>query len=152
MKNPINLKFEFLFLLVAVVLATIVVAPILQAEIEFPFLIKNIILVFLAVLIFKHIFFLKFTWLNHYQKIQIAIIPLSVALIFTIMRMLNAFTTFCDEVALGDIMPHLAFEDQKFYTKYIRIEYIAIAVTAIAGSMILPIRLLINIWKQVNNR
>ncbi len=152
MKHPINYKLEFLFLLLGACLAGFLVLPIVHARIDFPFIWYNVIFSFAAVILFKHVFLLHHTWLNHFQKLKIALIPLSVPIIFTFIRMLNGFTTHIDEVAIADSFAHLPIERRQFFTAYIKTEYIAVAVTAIAGAILFPFRLLINIWREVNNK
>lgn len=66
------------------------------------------------------------------------------------MRMLNSFTTYIDEVALADLMTEIPYEKQMLLTKYIRIEFIASGVMAIVSAIILPFKLLISIWREVN--
>ena len=151
-RQPINVRLELLFILLATALAGFLVFPIWHAQFDFPFLIKNIVLVFAAVLLFKHVFFLKYTWLSHFQKIRIALIPFSVPIIFIFIRILNQFTTYIDENAIADFMDHLSFEKQQFLTNYVRMEFVTVAVMAIAGAIALPFRLLVSIWKEVNKR
>ncbi len=151
-KYSFNLKFELLFFLLAAVLAAILIMPIIRADIGFPFLIKNITVIVLAVLLFKHVFFLKYTWLNNFQKIKIALIPLSIPLIVFLFRLLNGFTTYIDEIPLGDLMQDIPFEEQRTLSNYIRIEYVTMSVMAIIAALIFPFRLLVNIWREVNRR
>ena len=145
-------RLEFLFLILAAAFALILVFPIYYAGVDFPFLIKNIIIIFIGVILFKHIFFLKYSWINKYQKLKIALIPLSVPLVIILVRTLNGFTTFIDEMPMADLMPELDYERQKFFSQYIRIEYIAVCVVAIAASIILPFKLLVSIWREVNRK
>ena len=128
----------------------IILFPIYNANIDFPFKFQNAVLIFIAVILLKHIFLLKHSWLNRYQKLKIALIPLSVPLIIYLMRMLNSFMAFIDEVALADIMKDLSYERQVFLTKYIRIEFVASGVMAIIAAIVFPFKLLISIWKEVN--
>jgi len=123
--------------------------PIYMYEINFPFTFQNGVLIFCAILLFKHVFFLKYTWLNHFQKIKIALIPLSIPIIVSFMRMLNAFTTYTDEQPLADMMGHMSFEDQKGMVRYIKIEYVIVAVMAIAAAIIMPFRMLVSVWREV---
>ena len=71
---------------------------------------------------------------------------------FTMMRMLNAFTTFCDEVPLADLMPDMSIDQMRFTTDYIRTEYVFVGVAAIVASIIFPFRLLVSIWREVNRK
>ena len=152
MLKNINIRFELLFLLLAAVLSFVLVFPIIQSNVDFPFLAKNIFLAMTAVLLFKHIFLLKFTWLNRFQKLKIAIIPFSIPFILVMVRMLNGFTTFADEMPLADMMQDVPYERQLFLARYIKIEYVAVAVMAISAGIILPFRLLISIWREVNRK
>lgn len=152
MKNSFNLRLELLFLLLAVFLTIAVLFPMLFFKVDFPFMIKNAILVFISVLLFKHIFFLSHSWIDRYQKLKIALIPFSVALIFILIRLLNGFTTFADEMPLADLMEHLPFSQQHFLSRYIKVEFIASAVVAISLAIIFPFRMLVSVWREVNRR
>lgn len=147
-----SIKLELLFIVLAIVLAGFLVFPIWYAGIDFPFYAKNVLLAIAGVLLIKYLFFLKHTWLNQYQKIKIALIPLSVPLIFIFIRMMNQFNTFMDEMPLADLMMDMPYEEQRFYAQYIKVEYVAVAVTAVVGSILLPFRLLVSVWREVNNR
>ncbi len=150
MKQNVNLRLELLFLLLAAVLTAVILLPIRQAGIEFPFYAKNMILIFVSVMWIKHIFLLKHSWINQFQKLKIALIPLSIPFIIALARMLNSFTAYIDEIALADLMLELPYEEQKFLIRYIRIEYVTVGVTAIVAAIILPFKLMISVWREVN--
>ena len=150
MKPSNNLRLEFLFLLLAAVLVVFILFPIVYAEIQYPFYWQNALLIIIAVFLIKHIFLLKHSWLNKFQKVKIVLIPLCIPLIIYLMRMLNQFTTYIDEVPLADLMTNLSYDRQLFLTRYIRVEFIAWGVMAIVGAIILPFKLIISIWREVN--
>lgn len=152
MQKTVSYRLEFLFILLAAVLAFVLVFPIIQASPDFPFLKKNIFLAFAAVFLFEHIFFLKYSWINQFQKLKIALIPFSIPLTLVMVRMLNGFTTFADEMPLADIMKDLPYERQLTMARYIKIEYVSVAVMAIAAGIIFPFRLLVSIWREVNRK
>jgi hypothetical protein len=139
-------------MLLAAALTSIVLFPIVYSGVNFPFLWQNAVLVFAAVILFKHIFFLKHSWLDSFQKIKIALIPFSVAMIFVLMRMLNVFTRYIDEMPLAELMDHLSFEEQSALARYIKVEYVTSAVVTLTAAIIFPIRMLVSIWREVNQR
>lgn len=151
-KPPQSIRLQILFIVLAIALAAFLVFPIWQANIDFPFYQKNIILAIAGVLLFQFIFFLKYTWLDRYQKLKIALIPLSVPVIFIFIRMLNQFTTFMDEMPLAELMNGMPYDEQQFLASYIKIEYVAVGVLAIVGAILFPFKLLKSVWREVNNR
>ena len=133
-------------------LVVILLAPIWQAQVEYPFYVKNTAFIIIGVMLVKHIFFLKYTWLNNFQKLKILFIPLSIPMILILIRTLNSFTAFADQVALAELMPDLSFERQRFLSRYIKAEFIIVAVVAISAGILFPFRLLVSVWREVNNR
>lgn len=152
MNQYFSLRLEILFLILAAALTAFVLFPIRHAGIDFPYYAQNAIFVLLSVILFKHIFLLKYSWINRFQKLKIAFIPLSVVLIIMLIRMLGDFINFMDEQPLSDLMPDMPYERQKFLTAYIRVEYITSAILAITAAIILPFRFLVSIWREVNRR
>lgn len=61
------------------------------------------------------------------------------------------FQGFLDEKGLQSIMGHLDIETQNALSKFIRNEFIFFGVGSVIAAIILPIRLIISIWR-VRNR
>ena len=154
MKNKPNiyqiLSIEAAVLLIALILSFMFIGPYLYYGIRLPFYWYNLLFIFVFVVFFKHIFFLQYSFIDSYQKLKMLIIPCSFIFVFVLIRMLSKFAVFVDTFALAEFMTDLPYKERVFLSKLFKNQYVFFAVGAILASFVLPIRLIVSVWREVN--
>ena len=75
----------------------------------------------------------------------------SIPVTFLLIEGINSFQVYLDEVGINDFLGHLSNDQQQSLGTYIRTEMIFFGTSAVIGSILWPIRLIISIWR-VRNR
>ena len=145
-----KLYLEGLFLLLGLLLAALVLSPVYFYDLPFAFLKQNVINIVCFVLFIRLLFFMKSSIINGVQKLKIVLILVFVFLIFLFIKVLNRFTQVVDEAPLEESFLHLPFRQQLFMADYIKHEYLFFATACVILCIIMPVHILINIWKEVN--
>ena len=96
------------------------------------------------------IFLLKFSFLANWEKIKIALITITPILLFFLVNELNYFQTFLDEKGVENFLVQMSIPEQETMRKYITAEMLLFGVGSLITAVILPIRLLISIWRARN--
>ncbi len=124
--------------------------PILSKVDSYPFLMTNIVCVIIFVTFTRYIFLLKYTFWAHSTYAKIGLIVACLPLLFYLISEMNAFQTYMGEEGLETFMPQLDYEGQESLGKYIRNEMILFSTGSIISAVILPLRLLLSIWRGLN--
>jgi len=139
---------ELVWWLATAVIAALIILPILQAGIEYPWLIYNIIYIIGALTVVRWMFTLHHHPLARSKPFKIIVILVMPILFFPTLEGIHDFLEYCDQEGLQQIMPHLAPESQTKYMAYIRIEYVFFAVTCFLGVFALIIKMIRSLWRQ----
>ncbi len=148
--NGIFLRLEAVWWLTTAVVALLVLYPLYSAPVDFPFYTINIIYIVSFITLTRYIFLLHLTFLRRRQILKIAVICAAVPFIFYLVQGLNTFQTFLDEQGVEAIVGRLPLERQQGMITYIRGEFLLFGVGSIIAAVVLPVRLLISVWKQQN--
>ena len=148
--NRFKLALELVGWLITAVIVVGALAPIYLMEIDFPFYWTNAAFIVVFVTFTRYIFLLKHTWLHAFTYIKVAIIGLSVLIVVSLVNWLFDFNRFIDEQGLQELTYQLKFRDQNAISKYIKNEVLLFGVGAVVAAIILPLRLLISVWKDFN--
>lgn len=146
------LYLESMFWLLALLIAAAVLFPLSRPGVDFPLIGENMILIITAVILLKHLFLLEYSVINRWRAVKIALIPLSVPFAFYLIRLLSRFTLFMDEQSLTEMCISCAHDTQMTLANYVRIEYLLFGVMAIAAAILLPLKLLRSVWREINRR
>jgi len=139
---------EIAWWLAAFVIAALILLPITQADIEYPWLVYNAVYIIGAITLVRYIFTLHHHPLAHsrvFKTIMIFLVPL---LFFPTLEGVHDFLEYCDQEGLQKLMPHLKPETQTWYMSYIKTEYVLAAVTCFIGVFALIIKMIRSLWRQ----
>lgn len=141
---------EGLFWLVTIVVVCLIMLPIYNNGIDFQFWVYNILFIVITLAFARYIFFLKHMPFSHFTPLKLIFIFTALPLIILLMDGITAFQAYHDEVGLQELVKHLSVDDQNGMMKYIKTEYIFFGVSSIICSLILPIRMIISLWRVRN--
>jgi len=118
---------------------------------NYPFYFANILFIVVFITFTRLIFLLKYSFLADWEKIKIGLITITPILLFFLVNELNYFQTFLDEKGVENFLAQMSIPEQETMRKYITAEMLLFGVGSLIAAVILPIRLLMSIWR-VRNR
>src|SRR5690606_24809225 len=127
-----------------------VLYPILSKTDDYPFLAVNIVFIVVFVTFTRYIFLLKHTFLAKQQLLKIGIVLISIPVIFMLIHQINIFQTFLDENGIEGLAGDLPFGQREKVAKFIRAEMLFFGVGSVISSILLPIRLVVSVWRTRN--
>lgn len=152
-KNPLFIsKFlhEVLWWLFTTIVVIIVLLPIWNLQIDFPFYFENILLIALFITFTRYIFLLPLTFIARKKWIKVVIILAAAIFFFVLSTALGDFRNFMDEEGLQTLVTHLHVKEQTSIINYIKNEMIFFGVGSIITGIILPFRMIISLWRMRN--
>lgn len=138
--------YELLWWAFTIILAALVLAPVYANIPDFPFFLPNFIFVVVAITLTRYLFFLKISWLRDHLAWQAGLSILILPLIFWMGQYFNLFVTYLDEQNPDVFIKHLPEAKAEIMSIYLNNEYKLFAFWAIAAGLIMPLRLLYNVW------
>lgn len=145
-----KLLLELLWWMTTIALAFLILAPVWNANPNYPFWTTNLLFIFLFVTATRYTFFLHLTWLAHLRWIKVVLFFLAIPLVFFLIQEINGFQVFLDEQGVDAIVGTLPLERQASMMTYIRNELLFFGVGAVVACVALPLRLLISVWRIFN--
>jgi len=139
---------EVIWWLVTAVITILVILPILNAGIDYPWLWYNVAYIVGAVTMVRYIFTLHHHPLARSKVFKTAMILLIPLIFFPTLEGIHDFLEYCDQEGLQTIMPHLEQSQQQWYMSYIRTEYVLFAVTCFIGVFAMIIKNIRSLWRQ----
>lgn len=149
-KANLSIKLEVVFWLFTAIVAAGIIYPILSEITNYPFLVMNVIFIIVFITFTRYIFLLQYTFLAHHQYLKAFMIALCIPIIFILIKDLNIFQAFVGEEGLDSFMTELPYEDKESLITYIRNEMLLFGTGSIITALILPIRLVMSIWRNLN--
>ncbi len=140
---------EFIWWMVTFVITALVVLPIIQADIDFPWFSYNIIYLIGAVTLLRYIFSLHHHPLSESKPFKIIMILIVPLLFFPILEGLHSFLEYNDQEGLQTLVTHLSIEKQQWMMKYMRIEYVLAGTTCFVGVFAMIVKMIRSLWRQV---
>jgi len=147
-----RLLVELLWIVATVVLIVLIMLPIYQKAQNFDFFIQNVGFIFFFVTFTRYIFILQYTYLYKNKWPKGVLFFLCIPIFLFLMDGLFNFQSFIDDNGAGVFYEHLSFAEQKKMAAYTRNEYIFFGVGSMITTIILPIRLIISTWRDINNK
>jgi hypothetical protein len=147
MSKTTSVLYEFIWWAFTLVLAGLVLLPISQLS-DFPFFVSNSIFVVVAITLTRYLFFLDISWLRDHLVVQATFSILLLPLVFWMVQSLNGFITFFDEQGPDVLVKHLDKDLGEILNSYLKTEYRFFGIWAVIASLIMPLRLLYNVWKR----
>ena len=135
--------------ILTIVLAAIIVLPIINNAIVFPFLEYNIFYAIMGLTLFRYILFWHIHPLTDSKPFKVILICMVPLLFFVLIEGIHSFVEYNDQVGMQDILSHLSLSKYNFFIKYIRIEYLFFGIMSFLGSLLLILKMIRSIWRQI---
>lgn len=148
----LKLAFEILWNFVVFLICFLIVFPIYQKSPNYPFLWINIAFIFVFLSFTRYVFYLKFTFISGSYLFKLALLTITIPLVIVLNYYFNNFRNFMDEQGLQSLFEKFSALENDNMTNYIKSETIFFGVGSIIVSAILPIRMVISIWRQYNHK
>ena len=148
--RPLLLRLEMIWLLITAVVALIIVGPILYRLPAYQFLWPNLAFILVMITFTRYIFQLRYTFLANWRIIKVALIFICLWIAFLMVQEINGFQTFLDENGPEAVVGSLPREDQAGMMTYIRSEMLLFGVGAVISCAVLPLRLVVSLWRRWN--
>ncbi len=146
----VKIKVEVMWWLFTAVLAFVVLVPVWRNAPSFPFFAENIFFIAVFVTFTRYIFLLRTTLIARQKWIKLFIIALAAILFFVMSTALIDFHNFMDEEGIQTLVTHLHVTKQSRIISYIQSEMIFFGVGAIISGIVLPLRMIISLWRMRN--
>jgi len=150
--NVVQLKsrLELIWWIATGVIVLAVILPIRVQTHDYPFYFPNILFIVISITFTRYTFFLRHTFLAHLLWPKLLIMAGSVISVFILIMALGDFTNFLDEKGLQLLVDHHPVQKQYRVMKYIQGEMTFFGVASVLSAIILPVRMLISVWRMYN--
>lgn len=138
--------YELLWWAFTLVLACLVLVPVYTQLPAFPYFTSNFVCIVVAITLTRYLFFLKITWLRDHLLVQGGLSILLLPLVFWMIQYFNAFITYFDEEGPDILTRGMDSELADVMNSYLHAEYRFFAIWAIIAAIVMPLRLLYNVW------
>jgi len=142
---------EVIWWVFTAVVIFIILLPIKENVKAFPFYFQNTLLIVAFITFSRHIFFLNLSFIARKKWIKVAIIAGATIFFFVLTTALSDFRNFMDEQGLQTLVDHLHVSKQTSIIKYIKTEMLFFGVGSIITGILLPIRMIISLWRMRNS-
>ncbi len=143
-------RLELIWWLITAIVAAVVLFPIIRKLPDFPFLWSNVAFVVAFITLTRYIFLLRYTFLADRMLLKVTLFFLCIPIAFLLVQEINAFQVYLDENGPDSLVTSLPSAEQNGMMTYIRSEMLLFGVGSVISSIILPIRLLVSIWRRYN--
>lgn len=106
------------------------------------------ILVFITVT--RHLFFLKYSFVGYFQWLKVFIIILSIPLFMYLYANFVDIRVQLDDGSINEMFSTLNFSEQQATFNYVRNELIFFSVSSLIVTALLPVRMIVSIWRMRN--
>jgi hypothetical protein len=141
---------EIIWWIFTAVVIFIILLPIKENVKDFPFYFQNILLIVAFITFSRHIFFLNLSFIARKKWIKVAIILIAPLFFFIASTALGDFRNFMDEKGLQSLVDHMHVTKQTSMIRYMKHEMIFFGVGSIITGILLPIRMIISLWRMRN--
>lgn len=149
MNNKVT--FELLWWVATVVIAALVILPIyLSAGSGYLFYIENVVSIIVFITLSRWIFLLRHTFFGWNKRVKAALVFLMIPLFFICYDNLIDFQAYIDEQDINFMLTEVPTADVPGLARYIRYEYIFFGTAAVITVFMIPFRMVMSIWRQIN--
>jgi len=150
-QKSLFIKLELVWWLLTAILVIGVLYPIYtKVGADYPFYRSNLLFIITFITFTRLIFLLQYSFLANWEKIKIGLIVFTPILLFFLVNELNFFQTFLDEKGVENFLADMSIPKRESLRKYITAEMLLFGVGSLVAAVVLPIRLLISIWRARN--
>ena len=145
-----KIKVEIIWWLATAVLVVIVLLPIWQKAPTFPFFAENIFFIVAFVTFARYTLLFRTTLIAHKKWIKVIMLFIAAILFFVMATGMSDFRNFVDVKGLQTLVTDLHVDEQTKIINYIKNEMVFFGVGAIIGGLLLPLRMIISLWRMRN--
>jgi len=145
-----TLALELLTLFFSIILAFLVLLPLTNKEVDYPFFTENTVFIFTFILVTRYLFFLKYSFLAKQQAIKVGLFFIFIPFIFYLIGSFHGFRTFLDEEGMYAPMQNLPAEKGQRLGDYMYYEMVLFGSGSIVACIIFPFRLIFSVWTLKN--
>ena len=146
-----KIYFEILWIIATMVLVALILTPIyFTVGHLYPFYFENILIIIIAITFGRYIFFLKHHWITYSIWFKVILIFFPIGVFMFLIDSFYEFQRFFDEQGIRSIMDELPNHQKNQMATFIRTEMVLFWAAAMLTNALLPIRMLISIWKKLN--
>jgi len=117
---------------------------------DYLFYIENIVSIVIFTTFTRWIFLLRHTFFGWDKKVKTILIFLMIPLFFICYDNIIDFQAYIDENDIMSMLSSLSTAEMPKMAKYIQYQYIFFGVGAIICVVIMPFRMILSIWRQIN--
>ncbi|PSR08468.1 MAG: hypothetical protein DA408_15110 [Bacteroidetes bacterium] len=143
-------RLEIIWWLITLVITSVILIPILYQLPDYQFFWPNLAFVLVFITVTRYIFLLRYSFLANWSYVKVALIFVCFLTIFLLVQEINFFQTFLDENGMEPIVATLPKDKQLNMMNYIRSEMLLFGVGSVIGCVVLPLRLVLSIWRRIN--
>ncbi|MFT6148533.1 MAG: hypothetical protein ACJAUH_001215 [Saprospiraceae bacterium] len=155
-QKKLSLTLELVFWVVTAIIALGVLRPISVNFTDFPFLWHNILIIVVFITYTRYTFLWRHTLLAKSYAFRFLILLGTIPLVFFMIQNMNVFQSYLDDYgydAFMDLLKSPLSNDRKEgLLQYIRSEFVFFSIGAISAAIVLPVRMIISIWRTNNNK
>ena len=137
--------------MITAIVAVAVLYPIWQSTVDYPFWTINIVFIVAAITISRYIFLTKFTFLSEWKYFKVAIVCVTLPIIFLMIQNLVDFQSYLDEEGLDSVLKNLPQGEKESMFSYIRSQMLFFGTASIVAGIIMPIKMVKSVWRNFNS-
>lgn len=141
---------ELIWWIVTLIIVVAVLYPIQSNLTSYRFNWINIIYIITFITVSRYIFLLPYTFLARIEYLKVILIFLCIPAVFLLSQELNLFQTYVDGEGVDALVGDLPYEKRDSMIAYIRNEMFFFGMGSIVSCVILPLRLILSIWRGRN--
>lgn len=145
-----KVKVELIWWLFTAMVVIIVLLPIWRKAPAYTFFAENIFFIVAFITFSRYALLLPTTLIAHKKWIKVFIIFIAAILFFVMSTGLSDFRNFVDVKGLQTIVTDLHVNEQTRIINYIKNEMVFFGVGAIIGGIVLPLRMIVSLWRMRN--
>lgn len=155
-QKKLSLTLELIFWVVTAIIALGVLRPISVNFTDFPFFWHNILIIVVFITYTRYTFLWRHTLFPKSYAFRFLILLGTIPLVFFMIQNMNVFQSYLDDYgydAFMDLLENPLSNDRKEgLLQYIRSEFVFFSIGAISAAIVLPVRMIISIWRTNNNK
>ena len=136
------------FTLIAVLAVLLPIA--LQTQ-SYPFYVPNAAYIVIFITFTRYAFFLKHTFIANMLWLKLLIMGAGAITVFIIIMSLGDFSNYLEEQGLQTLVADLSISRQYSLMRYIQSEMLFFGVASAVSAVLLPLRMLISIFRMYNH-
>lgn len=141
---------ELLWWFVTAVILAGVLFPIFSGDLSYRFWLLNSLFIVAFVTFTRFIFLTKYTFLASRQVLKVALVFVSVPIVFLLINAMIGFQTILDEDGPDALFFKNNSIHREYLVNYIRSEMVFFGMGSIISGIFFPIKMIISVWRYRN--